>query len=210
MNKTWNLYLLIIASLTISQMIYDFALIFALLLFKFGNVGVVIYSFLNEFGWNSATIWTNVLSFILFYTIFYLRSINITKNYKKYLFFVYGSALLLSVTLITISEEELSKENRNNPISNLIVVSFRIASIFINIMLYLAITLKLKKMGVDENQALYVLANRLKYYSVVLVLARLFASPYEIFYHPDATIDNPADVSLIQTIICLFAYIFTR
>jgi hypothetical protein len=111
----------------------------------------------------------------------------------------------MALTLLSISEAD-----RNNQTTNIIDVTFRLGSILLNIILYIAITIKIKQMGIDKNQALYVLTKRLKYYSVVLELSRLFSTPYQLIYHPDSSIDNPANVSIIQTIICLLEYIFTR
>lgn len=199
-NKSWNLYLQIIASLTISQMIYDFALFsFIILLKYFGESAFIIYDLLNIFGWSSATLWTNVLSSILLYTIFFLKSVSISNSFKKYFYAVYGFSLFHAIFL------QFLNKNFAGYLENI----FRFASIVYNIILYIAIYIKLINMKIGKNHVLFILSRRLKYYSLALILSRFFSTWYEIAYNFESYNLDPSNASFIQNFVFLGHYFCT-
>jgi heme exporter protein D len=77
LNK-WNGYLLLVASLTVSQSIYDISF----LLLPFYNIGSVkrTYYFLSTVGGLTATIWSNVLVLLIFEIVLSLRSVDVMKR----------------------------------------------------------------------------------------------------------------------------------
>ena len=85
-NQTkFNGYLLIIVCLTCCQALYDIGYILAVV-YEY-NI-CVLYHFLDVVGGLGVTLWTNILSFIIYYVVTYIRSVVSFRILKSIIVFV--------------------------------------------------------------------------------------------------------------------------
>lgn len=180
MNR-WNGYMLLIFNLTLFQALYDVSFYF---LMAFRNYACFqIFTFLATFSGLAVSLWTNIISFVLFYIVMRMRSFHI-KSYIKYFFaaIVLISGIMASLCVIFSANHNDIKLYRlqHN------YYFFRILSIIVNISIHIAIQAKLYHLGLSSlnnikaggryvnikaiNDPLKILAARLKYYPIVQIV----------------------------------------
>jgi hypothetical protein len=80
--QKWNGYLLLVASLTVAQGIYDIGFFF--LPFYSDGVAKHFYFFLSTVGGLTATLWSNVLIIVIFEIVSSLHSVNVMERVCHY------------------------------------------------------------------------------------------------------------------------------
>lgn len=185
MNR-WNGYMLLIFNLTLCQSVYDVSFY---LLLAFRNKSCFgIHKFLSMAAGLSVTLWTNVISVVLYYIIIYLKSFNIHHYYRRFLFGIMLISFLFSSTsLIAYFSNDEKLEN----IIDFFYYVIRLGSIIFNIIVHVIISYVLYQMGLSSvspgtdldkvkkmNDPLKKLSARLKYYPIVQILTWVGAAWY--------------------------------
>jgi len=80
----FNGYLLLITSIAICQCLYDINYILGI---TNSYSGCLTWHFLDMLGGISVTVWTNVLSLVIYYVVTYIRSVVITLTFTYHNFF---------------------------------------------------------------------------------------------------------------------------
>lgn len=144
MNR-WNGYMLLIFNLTLFQALYDVSFYF---LIAFREIACFqIFTFLATFSGLAVSIWTNIISFVLFYIVMKMKSFHI-KFYIKYFFvaIVVVSGLIASLSVAFSAghnDIQLYRLQHN-------YYYFRILSIIVNISIHIAIQAKLYHLGLSS------------------------------------------------------------
>ncbi len=96
--RKWNGYLLLLTSMTSAQVLYDINYIFRIV-----KNDAACYStmFLDLMGGLGVAFWTNVLAFVVTYTVVYCKAINIFKYY--YYFAIYGTIIPLAIAVYAVA-----------------------------------------------------------------------------------------------------------
>ena len=79
LNK-WNGYLLLVASLTVAQGLYDIGFFF--LPFYSNELAKHIYYFVSTVGGLTATLWSNVLIFVIYEIVVTLHSVHVMERVR--------------------------------------------------------------------------------------------------------------------------------
>lgn len=82
-------------------------------------------------------------------------------------------------------------------------------SILYNIIILIILKKKIKYNGPSAVSSLYIFTNRLKFYILVLIIARFWATWYEIQYNVDQDNENPETASILQNLVWIMAGLFT-
>jgi len=195
-----NTFLTIVACIAVGQAVYDFSLLLYGIVITFGNndspLFILVMDFFEAFSFISTSLWTNVLNSILFYVVVTSRSIDVSKRFRAYCFIVYVPSFLVAVPYL------LPSADASRLAAHVVDYSFRIFSIAVNILVYLFISFRVYSMKLHMSEhlagkAIYVLVRKLKYYSVVLIVSRFFATWYEFewdltaAYNANRTLENP-------------------
>ena len=96
--KRWNGYLLLVASLVTVQILFDISHILYVDPTYDACIAIRFFEVLSGL---SVSIWTNIITFVAFYTAMYYRLVDIMKNYKYYLILAIGIPLTVSLLLVT-------------------------------------------------------------------------------------------------------------
>lgn len=109
------------------------------------------------------------------------------KNFKYYLFFSIGPALLFAIintgfTITSIYDYHKTISDQAINLCDLFYFGFRLVSIAINIFAYFLIESKISNMGYKKDEPVVALSRRLLYYPVIQLAARLIPSIYELTY----------------------------
>jgi len=187
MNK-WTGFLLLVATLSVAQMIYDVGFFFR------ANTQDPLCRFLwyvfQVWGGMATTLLTNVIAFIVANIAMTLRSYDIKKNYAFIMswvtFISMAPALVLAITSVMQPAEEYGSVIT---VTAYVYAVLRILSISINFGAYLVLTLRLRRMGLslstNKNAPLHpvaALSSRMIYYPIVQLLTRLAAAWMEFKY----------------------------
>jgi hypothetical protein len=213
--KRINGYLKLIITLTASQLCYDFSIV--LVLWHWSPI-VFIYIAIRSMSGLWATFVTNILSFVVLYTVWTSSVIDLAKNIRYILpiFFipatVYG---IITPYVIFYSSDYIVH------LVSSIYYWTRVASIIFNICSYLAMVYKLHQMDSlfffsfssaprssrpkTAQSPLWALAHRLKYYPIVQIITRLPVAIHEYSYGHDY--NYPTDGNLRDK-LSLLAYVF--
>lgn len=185
----WNGYILLVYNITVFQFIYDISYFF-LAAFK-SPVCFRIYTFLNVLGGTAVTLWINVVSLLVLYTVAFLRSFDIKQHFLKVSTFIIAiSTSLASVTIY------VSLRYPNDSVTDWVYFWIRLGSIFANVIVYIIVAILLypeycltfcglgqaQKERQLTNELLLVLTKRLKYYPVVQIATRAAAAWWDIRY----------------------------
>lgn len=201
----WNGYLLLVVSLTIAQLIYDISIV---LIPCEGEICYRITVGLRCFSGIASTLWTNVISLIIFYVVYFLKAFDIIKWYPVFLFVVGVPSLVLGY-LIPMTSGHIWNDLQ------LSYTIIRIISIIINIVIYLLLTSKLRQrqerntsrsFSASKHDPVTILAFRMKYYPIVLIITRFATSFYEQIYGYDNNYNASGSVAYKIT---LFLYAIT-
>jgi hypothetical protein len=95
--QKWNGYLLLLTSMTVGQVLYDVNYIFRI--FK-TDAACYTTMFLDLVGGLGVSFWTNILAFVVTYTVLYCKAINIFKYYPY--FSLYGTVVPLGVAIYAV------------------------------------------------------------------------------------------------------------
>jgi len=203
MNK-WTGFLLLVATLSVAQMIYDVGFFFR------ANTKDPVCRFLwyvfQVWGGMATTLLTNVIAFIVANIAMTLRSYDIKKNYAFIMgwvtFISMTPALILAITSVMQPAEEY---NSVITVTAYVYAVLRILSISINFGAYLVLTLRLRRMGLslstNKNTPLHpvaALSSRMIYYPIVQLLTRLAAAWME-FKYPSGGSDGDDDAEMQTT-----------
>jgi hypothetical protein len=141
--KRWNGFMVLIYTMTICNMFYDSFFLFYV---QDNSFTYEVEIFLGSYGGLSVTIWTNVISFILFYTITTLQTVDIYKNYKYY--------VIISIVFpiaFSLMWDKFYVDDNNAAVESISWIYFwlRILSIVINIVIFIWIDLIIKALDKD-------------------------------------------------------------
>lgn len=207
-----NGYIKLLLILTISQLFYDISIllvIWRILIIKY------IYLALRSICGLCVTFITNILSFVVVYTVITSRVIDLAKNIRFILPFVFIPSTIYGI-VVPYAIFNMSDHN----IERISAVYYwtRVASIVFNIASYIAMIIKLNQ--IDTNwflsstsnpnvkqqvkSPLWALAHRFKYYPIVQILTRLPVAIHEYNYGHDY--HYPSDGS-IRDKISLLLYV---
>jgi hypothetical protein len=199
--KRINGYLKLIIALTVSQLCYDCSIV--LVLCSWSPI-VFLYLAIRSMSGLWATFVTNILSFVVLYTVWTSRVIDLAKNISYIVPTLFLPATLYGIIapyVIFYSSDSVS----------LIVTSvyywIRVASIIFNICSYFAMVYKLNQidsvscfssqssaLSSRGQSPLWALAHRLKYYPIVQIITRLPVAIHEYSHGHDY--NYPTDGSL--------------
>lgn len=196
-----NGYTMIIVCMTSMQLMYDIAI----LITPMDIIGNETYAFqdaLASLGGISTSLWSNVLSFVVYYVVKNFRALNIEKNFHWFALGIYVPSIALAISA-GISHVV---PDRNNT-SSLLYLIVRIISIVINFALYYLVSRKIAFMGYNDlsssgegnddasnhsgstkranNNAenpVYALSRRLKYYPIFQAISRIPFTWYQLAY----------------------------
>ncbi len=214
----WNSYIQLVVSLTVSQLLYDLSI----LAVPCGLSDPHCYSAVVGVRCASgiaATLWTNIISFVVLYVVSNLQNMDIRRWYPYWLAGVATYALLNGVMV------PVGLSDQSSPLfvwSSGIYYYTRIVSIVINIVLYLSLTFKLMHRGSllaeapsdgrpARSDPVKLLAYRMKYYSICQILTRVAPAIYEKYYgysyvfEPDRWADKPGGEAAYKAIAILYA-----
>ncbi len=157
----WNSYVLLITCLTVSQFVYDLSI------FVVPCTECIVYviAFFRCFSGISTTLWTNVISYIVYYIVKSTKSLNIM------FFFPYISAIILLYSFLLslfIAHSYKTGDRVGLAASSDVYYYTRIVSIVINVVLYLLLSYVLwrrsqNRLGLEHKDPVRELANRMKY-----------------------------------------------
>ena len=168
--KRWNEYLMIVATLTVCQVFYSVGFLFL----PFYNIYICqfIFFFLFLFGGITVSLWTNVISVLVYQIVKNLRSVNI-KPYYAYLVagITIPSIVFPLIALVCYASGVHERFYRS---FELFVFMITNLSIIFNIVVYSMISWKVRKMAyASETEPVIVLSSRLKYYPLIEISARI-------------------------------------
>lgn len=177
----WNGYHMIIFSLTIGQILYDVNYMLGVVP---GAIACKAWQFLDVVGGLSTTIWSNILGGCVLHIAMKIKSANISRNFPKFfavavIFPAFIALLQIALDVISFDESDDSCEYKDNEegyaVRGLYYWS-RIASIIMNVIIYISITVKINNMVETSKggkyEALTELAARMKYYPLFQALSR--------------------------------------
>jgi hypothetical protein len=202
----WNAYTKLIVALTSSQYVYDLSIV--MIAFD-GRANEFVYIALRSMSGLWAPFLTNVLSYVVIWTVWTLEPANISQNLWKIYTVIFipaaGYGVLVPYALYRFSEH-------NFFIVSEIYFWARVLSILFNVFAYFGLIYKTyilekhEKTGAVLMNPLKALVRRFKYYPVVQVLARVGVAWHEHVYghgyeyHPHFTTKHTA---------ALFIYVLT-
>ena len=174
--KKWNGYLLLLTSMSLCQIIYDvsFYLYFGN---NFSRELYVVFHALQGLGGLSVAIWTNVLSFVVFYVVHFRTFFDISRYY----WILLAVAMIPSFFIFVIS---IVADANVRIVVDVVYYWLRIVSIVLNIGFYVAIregTKNMKSLG-EKESAITLLAERMIYYPLIQTISRIGAAVYEGIY----------------------------
>ena len=205
MNR-WNTYTKLIVALTSSQLLYDLSV--AMIAFS-GRNNEFAYIALRSMSGLWAAFITNILSFVVIWTVLTLQPANISSNLVLILSIIYVPSALYGV-LVPYAMYNLSEEQFD--IVSYIYFWARAVSILFNVTSYVVLVYRLyylqhtAHLGSVLVNPLMALVRRFKYYPIVQVLARLGVAWYEYTYGHDY--EYYAYFTLSKS-IALFIYVIT-
>ncbi len=171
----WNGYLVIIYSMTVCQIVYDSSFYFFV---GFTNKSVYQYiQFSTSIGGISVTLWSNVLSGIVLYIVFYHQSVDIWKHYWKYFAICIVPSTVFAVCMVVFWDKLDAFSYAYNVI--------RMLSVCFNVLVYVSVSTKLYSKSIQQSVAvgpLRELSSRLKYYPICQVVTRIPACFYQLYY----------------------------
>ena len=137
--KKMTSYLRIILNMTCCQLVYDINFFF---LPVYGNgTYLVVTTFSSEimstFGGIAVSLWSNLIAYILYYSVTYVRSFNLQHTFRYY--FLVIMVLSVAMGVLTVTPVGYSAFE--------IYYYFRIFSLLVNILLYFLTYYKLYLMG---------------------------------------------------------------
>jgi hypothetical protein len=171
----WNGYLVLIYSMTVCELLYD-STFFLLIGYHNHNVYRVL-SILFTFGGLSVTLWSNVLSGILWYMCRNYALVDIWRYYKYFFCLCIIPPAIFAIFDGVYCDHAYMAETYN---------ILRFVSIIFNFLVYLGINRRLRLIGASKSSRaigpLRELASRFKYYPIVQVLCRLPTTGYQLAY----------------------------
>jgi hypothetical protein len=197
----WNGYLVLIFSMTICELIYDCT--FFLLIGYHNNIVFKLVSFVFAFSGLSVALWSNVLSAILLFMVSRYAPLDIWSHYRTF-FCVCTIPSLIFATFNCIFAPNAYVSATYNIL--------RFASISFNVIVYLAITWRLKLGAVKGSRAigpLRELASRYKYYPIVQIICRVPTTAYQLRYGFGFDSFKTASLSDTSQLAALFVYALT-
>lgn len=192
-RDNWNAYIQLLVMLAFSQLLYDMSTV--MVMFPGYSVEYAYIAIRSMSGlW--ATFLTNVISFIIVYTVWTLTPISVSSHLSMIRILIFGPSSLLG---ILVPMTLFSSSNLAFTIVSQIYYWARILSIIFNITSYLALVYKLKAvikytstLNIQKNNItshdgnpLASLVKRFKYYPIVQVLSRVCVAYYEEIYGHD-------------------------
>jgi hypothetical protein len=100
-TRKWNGYLLLLTSMTVSQVIYDINYILRPARYI---SACFLVQFLDLLGGLGVSFWTNILAFVIAYTIVFSQSINIFALYPYFAFFAIGIPLIVALLAMSMPD----------------------------------------------------------------------------------------------------------
>lgn len=183
--KLWSGYLLLVLSLALCQVTYDIS--FMLWPCYYQNLDCQIaMNVFSDFGGFSATLWTNVMSFVFLSVVVYFRSFDILKHYSKILVVVLS--LTIAYTVANIYEFIYSSSTDDTRtgygITNWVYYYYRMASIVFNFGVYIYSVIRLRRFleVANYNDPIRQLIYRFQFYPLCQATSRLGFAWYEMQY----------------------------
>lgn len=205
-----NGYIKLLLLLTISQLLYDLSIVLVV-----WNVLFITYFYiaLRSLSGLCVTLITNVLSFVVVYTVYTSKVIDLAKNIRYIIPSIFIPSILYGI-LVPYAIFNFSGLTTN--IITSIYYWTRVVSIIFNMVAYLAMIIKLNQIDIkwftstsNNNSTikqikspLWALAHRFKYYPIVQIITRLPVAIHELSYGHDY--DYPTDGSIREKISLLF------
>lgn len=220
--KKWNGYSIMIVNLSLAQSIYDVSIIMSC---GSGDDFFTAERFLRYFSGSAASLWTNVILLVVAYVVYKLQIFDVKKNFLQILIVIVISPAL-TVSVLQLKFPQI-----------MLYFWFRIASIALNIFVYLAVQRKLRLMSTlrpdwsingwkdwwrgksryrteSSNELkrdpIRLLAHRLKYYPMVQILSRVGVAWFEFITHTDGFTYAYSIHAPVKDQVAFFLYSFTQ
>lgn len=208
--KKYTGYHQIIYHLTLCQIIYDISCV--MVSFGESNINKVIYIGFRTFGGIATSLWTNLVSYVVFYTIYNCKVFDISMNFKLLVSIVLLPSIPLMIFTSLSFVNNTSDDTNFIEILNLSYAIIRIISISINIFIYIYLSYYFyqRDRGVakeDVNKdSVRNLVNQIKYYPIIQVVSRIMVFWYEFYYNHNYKYNS--NYSLLQK-ISLILYVIS-
>lgn len=179
----FNGFAIIICSLAVSTLIYNISFYFHFE--QSQSWGEAIALLVEMFGDLSMGVWTNIISITLFRIVFTLSNVNILK--ELWIYILLNISLSLGITIYCASDGGLDLTPTSS--SFRIYYFIRTTQVLINLFLYaitywkvnhLSTEVNLGKLTASQAEAVSALIGRMRYYGVVQISTRFFASCYAL------------------------------
>lgn len=198
-SKKWTGYLLLLVSLTVSQIVYDINYIFRII----ETEPMCHFTmFMDIWGGLAISFWINILSFVVAYTVVSSRPIQIFEHY--YLFSIYGTLIpIIAAAIVSADPQVLSTDDTKqnschyseNSVGNFFFNLYywgRLSAICLTIFLCTITFVRLRTMNIglfsgnppasgisksgianrSGSKAVFVTVSRMNYYAFAQVLCR--------------------------------------
>jgi len=201
-----NGYTTIIVWLTATQLVYDFSI----LIFPSETMGVGPAAFtdaLSTYSGIATSLWSNVLSYVVYYVVANFKAINIEKNFVWFLLSVNIPAIAVALGVIV---SYIHRDPHETALTFYLVI--RIVSVVANFFLYYLVARKIAQMDFNSNRKqqqasdeadesasnhsgstkrkdgnnnenpVHALSRRLKYYPIFQAISRIPVTWYQLAY----------------------------
>lgn len=211
-TRKWNGYLLLLTSMTFSQIVYDVNYIMRPVP---GVAACYFVQFCDLVGGLGVSFWTNILAFVITYTVVFSMSINIFALYKY--FSLFGYLLPISIGVLAVATPKVIVHTDDGLFGGCyyhrtaqgdFVYDFyyygRLASVFITIFLCSLTFSKLRQMAIttgqtvskdtgdsgNESRAILRTVKKMNFYAVAQVICRSGAAWNEFYYGEYSTYES--------------------
>lgn len=167
--KNWSGYILLVFSLSVSQLIYELGL---LLNACYGQYYCnLLEKVITLYGGIATSCWSNLMSFVLLAIVAFMK----TPNVKKYYLWMFGVVTLTSLAF-AISGFIFFGSNKDASEVDAAYCYFRMASIFVNVLVYISCLLTLRGYNSFGSKAalepISILVVRFSYYPLCQAITR--------------------------------------
>ena len=194
--------------LAISQLFYQIPLFF--IYFYESVIAEVVGIFISTIGYVSASLWTNIMTCIVAYLVYYLKSYNIIK----YIYYILAVTSIISIIFAIVITIAAASGQDGTFFQNMsyLLLAFRLSSLGFNVTMYCFMIFHVyfnrsyRNIGESGEESLRTIVNRIGYYPIIQSIARIGSTWHELSYGAIGNLNptNPIEIaSLFLLSICI-------